>query len=315
MARDKLEEIAAKRLRGQKGAGWRGRSELNALESEWRRGDGPLKLPAQFIAIRLVTILEVFTRDWVTELVDAGDPYTSRAAELVKGSLKIDYAMAQALVGKQVSFGELVSHEIPVNDIGDIERAFSALIDDQLFTCLEGVSDRWAITEEGKPAPLIFPNPQWARQQLGRLFAARHVIVHELPDDRSDEVADIADFVSATCQFVEAVDQYCDKLLHGDRPLTQLEMNFAAAEKAEKAEAELQEVLSKLEAEGANPTLAASQRAWTDYRRHQAEFRSRINDPMPGSIAPMIYHDEMERISRARIAELDWYLTREEGDL
>src|SRR3546814_1066403 len=71
------------------------------------------------------------------------------------------------------------------------------------------------------------------------------------------------------------------------------------------AEAELQEVLAKLEAEGANPTLAASQRAWTEYRRHQAEYRSRINDPMPGSIAPMIYHDEMEKISRARIAELD----------
>src|SRR3546814_4806957 len=83
--------------------------------------------------------LPIFTRDWVTELVDAGDPYTGRAAELVKGSLKIDYAMAQALVGKQVSFGELVSHEIPVNDIGDIERAFSVLIDDQLFSCLEGV--------------------------------------------------------------------------------------------------------------------------------------------------------------------------------
>src|SRR3546814_4177179 len=109
--------------------------------------------------------LPIFTRDWVTELVDAGDPYTGRAAELVKGSLKIDYAMAQALVGKQVSFGELVSHEIPVNDIGDIERAFSVLIDDQLFSCLEGVTDRWAITEDGRPAPLIFPNPQW---EIGR---------------------------------------------------------------------------------------------------------------------------------------------------
>src|SRR3546814_5857289 len=41
-----------------------------------------------------------------------------------------------------------------------------------------------------------------------------------------------------------------------------------------------------------------------------SDLRSRINDPMPGSIAPMIYHDEMEKISRARIAELDWYLTR-----
>src|SRR3546814_19200234 len=105
--------------------------------------------------------------------------------------------MAQALVGKQVSFGELVSHEIPVNDIGDIERAFSVLIDDQLFSCLEGVTDRWAITEVGRQAPLIFPNPQWERQPLGRLFAARHIIVHELPDYRSVEVADNQEFGSA----------------------------------------------------------------------------------------------------------------------
>src|SRR3546814_16018399 len=95
----------------------------------------------------------------------------------------MDYAVAQEVVGKQVSFGELVAHEIPGNDIGDIERAFSVLIDDQLFSCLEGVTDRWAITEDGRPAPLIFPNPQWARQQLGRLFAARHIIVHGLPDE------------------------------------------------------------------------------------------------------------------------------------
>src|SRR3546814_14747354 len=99
--------------------------------------------------------LEVFTRDWVTELVDAGDPYTGRAAELVTGSLKIDYAMAQALVGKQVSFGELVSHEIPVNEIEDIARALQVLIDDQIFSSIEGVTDRWTITEVGRPAPLI----------------------------------------------------------------------------------------------------------------------------------------------------------------
>src|SRR3546814_17608355 len=94
--------------------------------------------------------LPIFTRDWVTELVDAGDPYTGRAAELVKGSLKIDYAMAQALVGKQVSFGELVPHEIPVNDMGDIERAFSVLIDDKLFSFLDGVTDRGGTNEDGR---------------------------------------------------------------------------------------------------------------------------------------------------------------------
>ncbi|MFL5284139.1 MAG: hypothetical protein ACJ8AW_24885 [Rhodopila sp.] len=95
-----------------------------------------------FIPIRLVTILEVFTRNWVAEIIDSGEPYTSRAAEIVKGSLKIDFALAQALVGKQVTFGELVAHDIPVNGIGDIERVFSQLLDEPLFAHLDGVVDR-----------------------------------------------------------------------------------------------------------------------------------------------------------------------------
>jgi hypothetical protein len=111
MARDKLAEIAARRARGQRGGWWRGKSELDTLGSQWQGGSGSLRIPPQFVAIRLVTILEVFARDWVAELVDAGDPYTGRGAELVTGSLRIDYAMAQALVGKQVTFGELVSHD------------------------------------------------------------------------------------------------------------------------------------------------------------------------------------------------------------
>ena len=314
MARDRLAEIAAKRARGQGTGWWRGKSELNTLDSEWRRGEGPLRIPPQFIAIRLVTILEVFTRDWVAELVDAGEPYTGRAAELVKGSLKIDYAMAQALVGKQVSFGELVAHDIPVNGIGDVDRAFSVLLDDRLFARLESVTDRWAITD-GEAPPPILTDPKWVRQQLVHLFTARHIIVHELPGDQSDVVADIADLVRATCQFVEAGDQYRSRLLHGEYPLTQQQMNALTAEKAEQAEAELREILTDLDPERTNSTLAASQAAWEVYRGHQAEFRSRINEPPPGSVAPMLHAVEAEKITRARIVELDWYRTRQEGDL
>jgi uncharacterized protein YecT (DUF1311 family) len=92
-------------------------------------------------------------------------------------------------------------------------------------------------------------------------------------------------------------------------------MNALAAEKADEAEAELQEVLAKLDPDRSNMALAAGQEAWTEYRRRHAEFRSRINEPTPGSIAPLLYASEMEKVTRARIAELEWYLTREKGDL
>lgn len=315
MARDKLAEIAARRARSQHLGLWRGKSELDQLESQWRGGSGSLQIPPQFVAVRLVTILEVFARDWVAELVDAGDPYTSRGAELVKGSLKIDYAMAQALVGKQVTFGELVSHEIPVNDIGDVDRAFSTLLGGPLFTGLADVTDRWAISDDDSPAPPILPDPEWARAQMGRLFAARHIIVHELPDNRDIGLEDIADFARATTQFVEAADQYFDRLLHGDYPITQLGMNAAAAEKADSADAELRDILARLDPSGSDARLIAAQEAWEDYRRKQAKYRSGPYSDGGGSIAPMLFSDEMEKVTLARIETLSWYLHREEGDL
>jgi uncharacterized protein YecT (DUF1311 family) len=272
-----------------------------------------LQIPAQFVAIRLVTILEVFTRDWVAELVDSGDPYTSRGAELVKGSLKIDYAMAQALVGKQVTFGELVSHEIPVNDIGDIDRAFSTLLDVSLFASLEGIVDRWAIRVDDNPVAPILPDSAWARAQISRLFAARHIVVHELPDEENFELANIADFARATNQFVEAADQHFDRLLHGEYPATQQGMNAAAAERASEADAELRTLIALLDPDMSDARLIAAQAAWEDYRQKQAEYRAGHHEG--GSIAPMLYAEELENVTRARIDRLRWFLEREEGDM
>lgn len=207
MARDKLAEIAAVRERREGLGWWRGQSEIEVLESVWRGGEGPLQAPPLFIPIRLVTILEVFTRDWVARIIDSGEPYTGRAADIVKGSLKIDFALAQALVGEQVTFGELVAHDIPVNGIGDIERIFSQLLDEPLFAHLDGVVDRWAMETGGEPAGPIMSDPSWTRLKLARFFEYRHIIVHELPDDRRFAMASIADYIRATSTFLGAADQ------------------------------------------------------------------------------------------------------------
>ena len=280
----------------------------------WRGGEGPLRTPPLFIPIRLVTILEVFTRDWVAEIIDFGEPYTRRGADTLKGSLKIDYALAQALVGKHITFGELVAHDIPVNGIGDIERAFSALLDEPLFEHLNGVVDRWAMETGEEPTGPLMPDPRWTRSKLAQLFEDRHIIVHELPDDRSFATASIADYVRATSGFLSAAEQAFSTLLHGNYPLTQTGMNIEAAEKAKGAEDELAAVLARLDPQKADETLWAGQAAWEEYRRLQAEFRSGISRPGHGSIAPMLYSSEVETITRKRIEQLEWYLNRKEGE-
>lgn len=313
MVRDKLEEIAGVRMRGQGLGCSRGKREIDALVDGW--SGSVLQMPPQFIIIRLVTILEVFTHDWTAQIIDAGEPYISRGTDLVKGTLKIDFALAQALVGKQISFGELVSHGLPVNNVGDIDRVFSKLLNAPLFDHLKDVVDRWAITIEGQqPAPLL-PDPTWTRATLAQLFEQRHIFVHELPKDQNVEGRALDEYIRAASQFVNAADEAFNALLHGDCPLTQADMNAAAAEDARKADEELADVLKALDPHNEQTDFQASQAAWESFRNRQAEFRSGINQPGHGSIAPMLYSSEIVKITRARIEQLKWYLDREEGDL
>lgn len=311
MARDKLTEIAAIRGRGQPGA-WRAKHAITELHG--RSGDG-FSYPASFVIIRLVTALEVFTRDWVKELVDAGEPYIGRAASLLKGTLKIDFAVAQGLVGKQVTFGDLVAHDIPLNSIADVDRVFSHLLETSLFDRLKTVINRWDVEIVGKPPTPILSNPRETRALLGRLFELRHIHVHELPDEAHIEPETVTGFVTAAMSFCEAVDEALSTELQGDYPLTQAAMNEQAGEQAQNAEDDLKAVIARLDPTNSSKSLRAAQEAWEGYRERQAEFRSGINSPTRGSIAPMIYASEVEKITRARIDELEWYLNRKEGDL
>ena len=92
-------------------------------------------------------------------------------------------------------------------------------------------------------------------------------------------------------------------------------MNIEAAKKAKAAEDELAAVLARLDPQEADETLWAGQAAWKEYRRLHAEFRSGMNKPGHGSIAPTLYSSEIEAITRQRIEQLERDLNRKEGDL
>lgn len=313
VARDKLAEIAGIRMRGNGLGHSRGMSEIAALVDGWN-GDA-IRIPHQFVLIRLVTILEVFTRDWAARIIDAGDPYATRGADLVKGTLKIDFALARALVGKEVSFGELLSHELPVNGVGDIDRVFSKLMDVPLFDHLQRVADRWAVRFGGRPPAPIMPDPDKVRTDLAGLFKQRHIFVHELPERQDVDAGMLDAYILSTSQFVNAADEAFNTLLYGDYPLTQIELNAAAAADAAKVNDELVAILTALDPDGKDEDLRASQAAWEAYRDRQAEYRSGINRPGHGSIAPLLYSSEVEKLTLERVELLKWYRDREEGDM
>ena len=241
MARDKIAEIAAVRGRSKGHRQSRALSECRSLEQGWGSGRGTLGSAPLFVVIRLVTVLEVFVRSWVAEIIDSGDPYTSRAADIIKGAVKIDFALAQALVGKKLTFGELVSHEIAVNGLGDIDRVLQQLLATSVWGQLKGVVDRWEVEIRGAAPEPIIEDVDQVKAELASLFDVRHIAVHELPDENQVSVAQIDGYLEAASCFMRAIDQSFGTMLDGDYPLTQLEMNIEAGDKARIAQGALED--------------------------------------------------------------------------
>lgn len=311
MARDKVAEIAAVRGRARSGP-WRGKYVIQDLHS---RAVNDAAYPSAFIVIRLVTALEVFTRDWVRELINVGDPYLERAGDLVKGTLKIDFALARSLVGQHVTLGDLVAHDIALNSIGDFDRIFTTLLGASVFERMTGVVDRWEVEVLKQPANPILADPAGARVLLKNLFETRHIHVHELPENPEIERSTVTDFAIAAMKVCDALDQVLSTELHGNYALTQTEMNFEAADRSKRAEARLQRLLKQADPDNSNKAFQAAQEAWEIYRTRQAEYRSDIHSETRGTIAPLIYHSEEERITIARIEDFERYLNRPEGDM
>jgi hypothetical protein len=123
---------------------------------QWENGSGSLREAPDFIPIRLVTMLEVFTRAWVARLVDSGEPYVARASELLGGSVKFDFGAVRALAGKQVSVGELISHSVSISQLADLEIVFTTLIGAKIFPAIAKLADRWKSEVEGDGATTGF---------------------------------------------------------------------------------------------------------------------------------------------------------------
>jgi uncharacterized protein YecT (DUF1311 family) len=85
-----------------------------------------------------------------------------------------------------------------------------------------------------------------------------------------------------------------------------------------KADAELNAVYRKLQSRKnddaqAGKLLIAAERAWVSFRDAECEFDAADN--LGGSIYPMVYSGCLERLTQARIDQLNRYLRCEEGEV
>lgn len=310
MARNRIAEIGEVRARkGKHGARFRAETEIDRILA--LVSNGSLPEDADHLPVRLVTALEVFTRERVAELIDHGEPYIDRARELTV-DFKFDFDLTRALVGKSISFGELMSHAVPLNGVADLDKVFKSLTEKPLTSLLNGVHDWVHVEIDGdSPAPIVADVDEM-KANLNLLFKARHVLVHEMPETRPFTDDQLKQFARASFEFTHAIDQAITKLLYGNYPLTQIEINQRASERAQQSKQDLGALLDHVNPGGTSERLKKAQAVWVSYVESEATFLSRMDMERHehGSIAPSIYWSVADELTKERIA----WITRSYGE-
>lgn len=313
MPRDRISEILEVKARRE----FRPSSlahEIGELERAWNEGGGLISQFPEFLPIRLVTFLEVFTKNWVADLIDEGEPYAERSRKLFTiNGLKIDFDSAKAISGQAVSLGELISHAVKVNNISSISSAFNALLDNNIFNVISDITDRYEVEVLGEEGSPIIDDIELTKSHISKLFECRHIITHELPDKLPFEAADVNAWIQSVGGFIAATDEFLNSKLYGAYPLTQLQMNFDAQARADKAEKLLDDIIAIADPDKDNFDLQEAQESWKIYMKKECEYRSEINQPFHGSIAPSIYHSERLILIEERIEKLNDWLKYQEN--
>jgi hypothetical protein len=172
--------------------------------------DAPLKAELmKYIPIGYVACIEGYCRILIKELIDSGSPFQERAAAF--DEIKFNMETVIAVIARKVSLGEYVSHLIPLNNLADINRAFSILIGEDFLSHLKKVD---TLTTKSGPHKLAQPllNDK-AISGLQELFRLRHIFAHELALRENVSARRIQNCVSGGASFVITLEEYINHQL------------------------------------------------------------------------------------------------------
>ncbi len=237
--------------------------------------------------------------------------YIDRVEPLLKNA-KFDFLIAKQLHGQRVTMGDIVAHSVTVSNLEHIISIYETLLPGYR-SGLATVYPRWIENrDQGQTEPII-EDVEQVLACIKQLFQVRHIVTHEMPCSTPYSIENIPVFLASSAKFLSATDWYLTGELRGDVPQTQASMNVLAGEDLNSETAAMEQLLVEIRERGKadSDLLKASQDAWTDYAKADANLRASLVGG--GSMQPMVWAIQMTELTRARITSLRWWLEREEG--
>ena len=160
----------------------------------------------RYFPIGAVAASEGYFRLAYRDLIDFGDPYLRNAANFK--DLSLGHEAIYAIHGRQTTVGEIIAHQLPHNNLGDITRNMDALTGGDL---LENVRlELEGQTQRSKERSL---EASWVPQFVVRTFELRHIFCHELATSFTVRIEEIDRCLRATFAFLYCTEGYVQTLL------------------------------------------------------------------------------------------------------
>lgn len=317
MARNVLRELLEKQQRAGRYKTVPSSFDLDALRKVWDDHLRHVHPASELIPIRIVTTLEVFLRHWIAVLIDHGAPYVERASKLTGDRLKFDFAIAQSMQGGSITLGQFIAHNAQLSSFEAVAASLKLLVGDKFFEELGAIKDRWDVETQNESAMPIISDVGAMCKALKNLYDARNILVHEMPAKPPHAVEDVSAFLIYGSQFLAASEEMFLTIVHGNYPVTNYGMQEAAANRRDKASAELKAVckavekasatieLDEVEFASAKVDISDVQAAWELYVEAEA---NRVTEwELGGTVRPLIYLSAKAELIEARVKELkDW---------
>lgn len=326
MARDRATEILEVKGRDRFGRSYAS-IDLQQLRSKWDRYKVQEACTPDFFIIRAVTLLEVFIKRNISQLIDHSKDHTERAVGIAK-QIKLEFELVRHIQDRAITLGDIVAHSISLNSFDQIIKPFDVLLGKDLVPLLKVAVDRYASIRSSIPATPIIEDFGNLAARMARLYELRHILCHEVPTKQVYQTAEVSGLLDAAERFSKALQEVVTFERFGLVPLDQTSMNIAAAKELKASEDQLAELFtlihSRVDDQGKTmfqvqdfrapkqsvsewiKMLEESQEKWLAYRNLFIEFTTYQN--LGGTIHSALWASQAKTMTEKRTSELRSWL-------
>lgn len=163
------------------------------------------------IPIGLVSCIECYFRQAYADLINYGAPYKDNASKLK--DIKLNIGTVISLEANSVSIGDFVAHLLTTNNLEDINKNVSTLIDDDFLSCLKSCRNK-VIRQQS-----LFDRDEKELNNemievIKQIFELRHIFCHEGDPVLKDlNLQSVPFYLEVTLEFLWMSDYLFDELL------------------------------------------------------------------------------------------------------